>query len=92
MQTPSAAKSFYILIIFLSFLFAPNSFATQQLSNPVTRYNITLDPSQDGRFLGWIELINGDKDAGYVLRKLAIATAPECAKDLYRHVISDIVL
>jgi hypothetical protein len=89
MQTPSAAKSFYILIIFLSFLFAPNSFATQQLSNPVTRYNITLDPSQDGRFLGWIELING---AGYVLRKPAIATAPECAKDLYRHVISDIVL
>jgi hypothetical protein len=42
------------------------SFATEQLTNPVTGYNITLDPSQDGNFLGWIELLNGQKDAGYV--------------------------
>jgi hypothetical protein len=42
------------------------SFATEQLTNPVTGYNITLDPSQDGKFLGWIELLNGQKDAGYV--------------------------
>jgi hypothetical protein len=66
MKTPSTVKSYFILIVFLGFFFAPDCFAAQQLSNPVTRYNITLDPAQDGAFLGWIELINGDKDAGYI--------------------------
>ncbi|WP_426424178.1 hypothetical protein [Bradyrhizobium genosp. A] len=42
------------------------TFATEQLTIPVTGYNITLDPSQDGKFLGWVELLNGKSDAGYV--------------------------
>jgi hypothetical protein len=42
------------------------SCATEQLTNPVTGYNITIDSSQDGTFLGWIELLNGQSDAGYV--------------------------
>jgi hypothetical protein len=56
----------YLLASFLAGWPLSQSLATEQLTNPVTGYNITLDPSSDGKFLGWIELLNGKNDAGYV--------------------------
>ena len=39
----------------------------QQLTNPITGFAITImSPDPNGDLLGWIELRNGTKDAGYI--------------------------
>ena len=38
----------------------------KELTNPITDYRITLMDSTGSRVFGWLQLLNGDKAAGYI--------------------------
>jgi hypothetical protein len=46
----------------------PNTGATEARTNPITGYLLTvMPPNASGtKFFGWIELVNGNQDAGYI--------------------------
>ena len=57
-----------VLTVVAGLAFSNSCWAVEELANPISAYELTLMPptKNESNAFGWIRLLNGTKDAGYI--------------------------